>query len=261
MAKVFIACLFSLAALGAPTNSTVLQVLADQVFILASMEKAGDWSLDDRVCVSRDKEKIACGLVVQTTARAAKVKLNFQTRVIKTGDLVLSDGSDRFPASIDSTSVATVDPTASTYNILLGVKQNLVAAIPFVHIQIISNSHLSLGVQIDKVSIKIPDSTNIVSAMGASFNANIYGDGPFRGFWFQAGTGFHILPSASTGIATTSYAPSFIGLVGWRNQWALGLNIGIGIGAQYFLLPAGITPEFSFSAAQPLLSMDIGFNL
>lgn len=247
---------------AAPANSTVLQVLADQVFVLASMEKAGDWNMDDHVCVTREKEKIACGIVVQTTPRAAKVKLNVQSKVVKVGDSVVAEDNDRTPSSIDSTSSISVDPSGGPkYNILLGVKQNLNAAIPFVHIQIISNNHISLGVQIDKVAIKIPDTLNTVSAIGASFNANVYGEGPFKGFWFQGGTGFHILPSTSTGIATTSYAPSFVGLLGWRNKWALGLNIGIGLGVQYFLLPAGITTEFTFSALQPILSMDIGFNL
>lgn len=252
----------SIAAPAAPTNSTVLQVLADQVFVLASMEKAGDWNLDDHVCVAREKEKIACGIIVQTTAKAAKVKLNFQMKIVKVGDTVVVDENDRSPTSIDSTSTASVDPSGGIrYNILMGVKQNLVAAIPFVHIQIISNNHLSLGVQVDRVAIKIPNTTNVVSALGASFNANVYGDGPFRGFWFQAGTGFHVLPTTSTGIATTSYAPSFVGVLGWRNKWALGLNIGIGLGVQYFLLPAGITTDFTFNPIQPILSMDIGFNL
>ncbi len=245
---------------GAPTNSTVIQVLADQVFALVSQEKPGDWNLDDRICITREKEKVACGIVVQTAPKAAKVKLNFQYKTVKIGDAAVSDDSDRAPASVDSTSTLSVDP-GSRLNVLFGIKQNLSAAIPFVHVQIISNNHLSLGVQIDKFSVKIPDTVNTVTTMGATFNANVYGSGPFTGFWFQGGTGFHILSTASTGLAQTSYAPTFVGLLGWRNKWALGLNIGIGLGVQYFLLPAGIAAEFTFSALQPLLSVDIGFNL
>lgn len=246
--------------LAASSNSTVIQVLADQVFALVSQEKLGDWNLDDKVCITREKQRVACGIVVQTAPKAAKVKLNFQYKTVKVGDFAEVDEGERSPASVDGSSSVSAG-AAERLNFLIGVKQNLVAAIPFVHIQVLSNNHITLGVQIDKFSVKIPDTTNTVTSMGATFNANVYGTGPYTGFWFQGGTGFHILPTTSTGLGQTSYAPTFVGLVGWRNSWALGLNIGIGLGLQYFLLPAGITAEFTFNAFQPILSIDIGFNL
>lgn len=246
---------------AAPLNSTVIQVLADQVFALVTMEKAGDWNLDDKVCITREKEKVAYGIVVQTAPKAAKVKLNFQYKTVKIGDIAVADeGDKRSPSSVDGSTAANVGPDLEL-NILLGVKQNLVAAMPFVHIQILSNNHITLGVQFDRFSVKIPNTTNTVSSMGATFNANVYGEGPFRGFWFQGGTGFHILPTTSTGLSGSAYAPTLVGFLGWRNKWALGMNIGLGIGIQYFLLPTGITADYTFNAFQPLLSMDIGFNL
>jgi hypothetical protein len=243
--------------------SEVSQVLADQVFIIMTMEKTGEWNTDDRVCIYRDKERMACGLIVQTTPKAAKVKIMEQFKTVKTGDTIAADTRDRNPSSIDgATSSLSVTPErVYKYDLLVGVKQNLSSAIPFVHLQIYSNPHLALGIQVDRVAIRMPDSTNIVSAVGAFFAANYYGDGAFRGFWFQGGTGFHVLPAASTGLSTSSYAPSFVGLIGWRNKWALGMNVGIGLGVQYFLAPQGITADFLFNPLQPLLSIDIGFNI
>ena len=248
-----------------PTNSTVIQVLADQVFALASMEKAGDWNPDDHVCIHREKEKVACGIIVQATAKAAKVKLNFQYKTVKVGDTVTADDSgDRSPSNVDPsamTTTGTADGPYPRFNILVGVKQNLSTQIPFVHIQQISNNHLSLGIQADLASMRVGATTTVVQAMGATFNANYYSESPYKGFWFQAGTGFAIMAPSSTGLTQTAYAPTLVGLVGWRNKWALGLNIGISMGIQYYLLPAGMTADFEVSALQPVLSVDIGFNI
>lgn len=246
-----------------PTNSTVIQVLADQVFALASMEKAGDWNPDDRVCIHREKEKVACGIIVQATAKAAKVKVNFQYKTIKIGDAVVTD-EDRAPSSLDpavATSAVTVEGPSPRFNVLMGVKQNMTTTIPFVHIQQVSNNHLSLGIQVDKATMKVGETTNVVNALGATFNANYYGESPYKGFWFQGGTGFAILGPESTGLSQTAYAPTLVGLLGWRNKWALGMNIGIGMGVQYYLLPAGMTSDFTVSPLQAVVSFDIGFNL
>lgn len=233
----------------------VTQTLADN-YVLILQEKEAEFAVEEKVCFVRDGQRIGCGIVTAATTKGAKAKVTEMSRPVKKEDSVVKE-SEAPAAAAPLTPVAA--NTEATTNAILGIKQNLSTANAFVQFQFATNQHVAFGLRANLLNIGMAG-TNRVIAMGGDLSVEYYSRGGFEGLWMELGTGFDILPTASTGIGGTTYAPVVIGQFGWRAKWALGLNIGVALSAHYYLKPYGIAAEFDFNPIQPMLSADIGFK-
>lgn len=244
-------------AAGARADEVVTQVLSNQV-LLGVSQKTETWNLETAACVYRDKEKIACGIIVQKAGKGVVLRVLDQTKVARLGDNVRSEGFRRGPASISGLEDTASLKTAKRI-IVGGAHVGLKATLYNVHFQGLISDHVSLGLQPGLFTFN--DTGVRVTSFGAVFSAHYYSKGPFEGLWLQGASGFYAFRAESGDVLETSYSPAIIATVGWRGMWELGMTIGLGLGAQYIANPQRSSVTIPFSAIQPVFAMDIGLPL
>jgi len=251
----------------------VTQVLPGQHAVVISHAKVGGWAVDDKVCITRAGTKLGCGTVIQSGAKQATLKFSEPVKGLKVGDVaVVDEDLSRSVASeedadtgekikkekeIVATEIKTPTRPPMYRHVMLGANSSFSTTTYHINFQGYISEHVTLG--ISPGIFKVVDGTFSVTTFGTVFTANYYSEGPFRGLWAQFATGFYAFQAASGSITETTFSPALLGTVGWRNDWALGLNVGIGLGAQYITNPQRSSVTFPFNALQPILVTDIGF--
>lgn len=234
-------------------ESLVTRIGKGQQYIVVSHRET-PWDTGQRVCVEHKGNRIACGLVVQTNAKAAEVKITQQSQLIEEGDVALP-GEKRELASVAPDSMTHTDVfVPHHYNTTAGLSIALDHMIPNIHFQGFVTPTVSAGIQASTLLSKV--GTDTLTSPGLLFTLSYYSKGNYRGLWLQGGSGvFWHLQSG-----TLTHAPALIGTIGWREEWALGFNIGIGFGFRYIGPPKLSTGAISYNTINGVAVVDIGFN-
>lgn len=248
----------------------VTQVLTGQRSAIISQNKTTPWSVEDRVCLPREGGKAVCGKVVQTTAHQATVKFDEAVKGIHVGDEIQPETygetaertvASETPVAAEALPKVEAVPAAATRppmyrHILLGANSSFSTTTYHLNFQGYIADHVTLG--ISPGLFKVANNDVTITTFGAVFTANYYSEQAFRGLWGQFATGFYAFKADDGSITETTFSPAMLGTIGWRNDWALGLNIGVALGVQYITNPQRSSVGIPFNALQPILVTDIG---
>lgn len=210
------------------------------------------WEVGDKVCVAEGEKEIACGSVIESGKRAAIVTLTKINDAIQIGTKVsLADAAVR--SSFDRTQVDPLD-WFDLRNISLGA----MAKSSTFHFQQAFTPHMSLGF--------IPQYFNgtlgnvEASGVGAFGSLNIYPLDLYDGPFVLLAAGVYILNGAdSLGNTDDTLAINGFGIVGYRWAFVTNVNVGMGIGAQYFYDLVFNSFDTGFNGILPVFYFDWGF--
>ncbi|MCB9255178.1 MAG: hypothetical protein H6617_10890 [Bdellovibrionaceae bacterium] len=99
-----------------------------------------------------------------------------------------------------------------------------------------------------------------ISGLGGHFTFNYYHDYAYRGLWLQAGAGAIKFNASVPGSEESQTCLSFIGTVGWRQRWDLGINVGASAGVQFIVNQNLQLVDLSYRNLQPTVLIDFGLN-
>jgi len=215
------------------------------------------WTLEERACVFRNMEKLSCGTVISLNQERAIIQLN-ELSEIRVGDGVFAEKNYCDPAPPGVYPGAPCFYRSHTVNVAGGLAANHVALRAFFHLQTLVSDHIAIGVM--PAYTKMFFGTRAMEATGAYFTYSYYHRESFRGFFLQLGSGFYTFDQQE-GFSTASQTPSFSAFFGWREEWGLGFNIGIGGGVQYTFRPGTLSSSSEFTTTSPLFLIDLGLSL
>ncbi|MBI4402751.1 MAG: hypothetical protein HY537_01240 [Deltaproteobacteria bacterium] len=264
--------------------SKVIKISRDGSSIAVSQNDQTPWGLGDHLCVLQAGAEIACGQVIKRTNKGAMIRLKSKDAPIQVGDYVQPAArtpkeqpffADPEHASEEPVKRSDFTHSARTltsrkpdtfesnygargklpysYNFTIGLNY----IFPTLILQIALSRHYALGIQpiYHKYSVLGVNA----SGFGGLASLNYYGASPFSGFWMQGAVG--LLYNAQInyrGASGNSNSETVLLTAGYR--W-LGdnVNLGIGLGAQYFHLPKNTDYlPFDFGLVLPTLLVDIG---
>jgi hypothetical protein len=241
-------------------GNVVMDVDDDQKYVVISHSDVRPWQLRDRVCIFRNEQTIACGPVVKVNEEVAKVKLRDKEGFVKKMDTVLLMRPSRAPAStVIGNALEVSTRERPTYNTLAGLNMSLELIFPKIELQGFLTKTIALGFQpaFARSSLDTGDS---MFTIGFMFTLNWYSNEDYRGLWIQGASGLYIISNSISGTSVSTRAPVLQATIGWREQWAMGLNIGIGIGARYIGFAETGVEALNYSTFAPTLAVDIGFD-
>ena len=273
MRLVLLAILFTVPTIGAE----VYQVGTSGTMISITHEVGKKWKENDGVCVIQGWREIVCGVVIKVTDKLAIVKLKNQNNEISRGDKVRFEPTaavntravapvaaatpaqpDRKPAAKLLQSVTKDDVLKQeTYCLSGGFSVGNGFYFPLIHFERMVAPKISVGVM--PVYFNVSGEGGSLSSFGGLLTGNYYSLDSFHGLWVSAGGGVHFLSSTVGAIEQQSTSPVFIGTVGWRGSWDLGLNVGVAAGLQYLKDPGFTNMKLSGAGIQPLVLLDLGF--
>lgn len=230
----------------------VTRIGKGQQIVVVSPDEITPWEKGEKLCLNRKKTLVACGILIQTSPKGAELKITRQLELIREGDIA-QRMSPREIASLSSQMDAEAPPRR-TYNTTLGLNLAFDHVVPTLHFQGFVTPRVTAGLQAGMILSNVaPDK---LTSGGLLLTLNYYADSHFRGLWLQGGSGvfLHSLNGEIT------HAPAVIATVGWREEWALGFNIGIGFGARYIGPPKSSTGAIAYRTINATAVVDIGFN-
>ncbi len=277
----------------AQTFSEVVSVNLKEKVIRVTHDNSSRWTLDDSVCITRDKKDIACGIVIATDNELATVQILSQSENVSTDNASDSAGdyvqlTFEFPNPQKGDSVRLIDKSPS-----IGIREiasELKAEKEFGGKQIITNvydhltlqppfmpeSNLSGGVNLIFPTLEYQQTISDYSAIGVMpifmnysvgdgavkgtgcfVNYHHYSDGNLNGYWVKAGLGLYGLSYSYQSAEDSGIAPAISASFGKRIFKNENLNFGFGAGAQYIF--AKTNTGLSFGGFIPSIIVDVGF--
>jgi len=257
-----IALLSGMLSLSAPA-AEILLVAQDGRNIAITHEDSRKWNVDETACVMRSGKQISCGKITKVSHKGAIVELDHAPEDLMVGETVQPRSNLRSPAA-QITTERVYGGESYLFDISGGLALNYNFFYPLLHVQIALSPNVALG--IEPIFYKAASATTALSGLGGYATLNIYSQNYFRGFWVQLAGGMLQLNAETTDATLTiptDTAKTMIGMVtlGWRGYWDLGLNVGIGLGAQYIAQPEfQVLQVDQHTPIQPIMVMDVGFN-
>lgn len=237
--------------------SEVVQVGEGQNFVIISQSETRLWRTGDEVCIFRTEENLACGIVNKANAKVARVQISDSREIVKKEDKAMLMTPSRAPASVSE--ILAKVTKRPTYNTLVGMNMALDILFPKIDLQGFLTEKVTLGFQ-PSFSRRTSLAGDTMLALGFMFTLNYYDKKDYRGLWLQGGSGIYVITNKIAGLSISSKVPALQLIVGWRESWALGLNIGIGLGLRYIAFPDVSVAELQFKSFQPFIAVDLGFN-
>lgn len=253
----------------------VLSVTSNQEQVTVSYETVGSraWQLNDDVCLYAGKKELLCGYVGRMTADTITVAVTTrQLRAVSGQKVGLSRGP-RQPASMTASGSGGGSATSDEkkyfepkdrkfVDFALGLNAGLNYYYPALTVQFGVGRTISLGVQ--GLFAKFRTSGVDVSALGAFGLVTYYHTHfPFRGLYFQGGAGLFSI-DLNNGTVTEKQSPiAFQASVGWRGKihFALGVDLGIGLGLLYVTKASAPVIPLQFSGIMPLFTAFVAYSL
>jgi hypothetical protein len=240
----------------------VLQVSGNNKVIAVSNEDSHVWRVRDNVCVYQVGQEAACGTVIKLIKQGAIVKLTSVSNPVVKGDsAAFVPASARKLASTGESmeEVSTSRGGRYGWDITAGLSLGTNYFYPMITFERALGNHLALGLTPFYVSSASNGST--VTAIGGLLTLDYYSRSAFRGLWIQAGGGV-VAFNLNDGAGNVATGSSMAGLasIGYRGQFELGMNVGIGAGILYVSAPPASDISVAFQGLLPLLILDIGFN-
>jgi hypothetical protein len=253
----------------------VLSVTSNQEQVTVSYETSGNraWQLNDDICLYTGKRELLCGFVGRMTAETLTVAVT--TRQIRaiTGQKVALSRGPRRPASVAAAGGEAVSgggeerrlfepKERKRVDIALGFNAGLNYYYPTLTAQLGLGRTISLGLQ--GLFAKFSTSGVDVSAFGVFGLVTYYHTHfPFRGLFFQGGPGLFSI-RLNDGVQTDEQSPiAFQAQVGWRGKahFALGFDLGVGLGVLYVTRTNAPVIPISFSGVMPLFNAFLAYSL
>lgn len=237
--------------------SEVVKVGPANTTAYLSQDKERTWKEEDRACLFRNEKPVTCGTVTKATPQFAKIRLPSSKVEIRAGDqaylaLAMRELSN-YPLVVEDKK-----KKEATYNTVVGLNLALDRIFPKVELQGMLTPNTAVGIQPGYTQSITYDRAYKLTAYGVMFTFNYYGTEPYRGFWLQAGSGLYFISENTSGAMVHRDAPILAGSIGWREKWALGMNIGIAIGARYLTFPEVAVGDLQFKKFQATVMADIG---
>jgi hypothetical protein len=245
--------------------ATVLRLGKTGHLIAISQETWRQWKVDDRVCVWKKNEALGCGKVIKSSQKGAVVKLERDLPQMVEGDEVRMVGAERQTNAVpyrllDSTegNPEILESTSSVpeNDLTAGISVGLSFFFPVLHYQRALSPNFAIGIM--PVYFHTSSGDSSVGALGIQLTANYYGNDFFRGLWVQFGTGIYSFSATVSNGDENGRSIAFLGTVGWRSSWALGLNVGVAAGLQYLSDPHLPSVDVRAASVQPVVILDVG---
>lgn len=229
--------------------------------VTLSQTKSQRWQTGDSFCLFKKEKKIACGTIQKANTKTALGNIE------KTYSGKLSRGlaaqpeaqlESRVPASTNVISETSPLPKASLdYSLTLGMSVGFHHFIPAIHFQKTITPHLAIGM---KPSLMNSSSgADSLNAFGTYFTLNYYGKKPYHGLWIQGGGGYYSFTARSSSSEQRDTSVSFLAMLGWKDDWVFGMNIGAAVGFEYISTPSKISlVEVRFSRLQVAACLEVG---
>lgn len=245
----------------------VLKVMTDPTEIEVTQSRDTHTFLPkDYLCVWRGDEEIACGIVKEILPKSAVIKLDFQKRNVKSGDKVYFAGN-RYPAvaARSDNSIIEMDTSGKyrrrkyPFELSVGYIGSTNYQFPFAHFQGMVATSWAVGLQSQLATKRI--AAGQLKVTSGILTVNYYGSSYFRGLWLQAGAGMGYLQIDKTaGGNESGTALVGVGTLGGRFGLFGGVNLGVGVGAQYLSQPSTLSVTLDFPTWQAVGTIDIGIN-
>lgn len=293
----FIATVASMTTLfsqeAASIFSEVVSVDLHEKTLQITYDNSNPWTIDDSVCITRDRRDIACGIVTKTNEELATVQLLTTSEEVsqdqksdKGGDYIQLTFEFPIPKKGDAVRLVDKSPSLGLRNLASELKTNrefggepirskiydhLTAPPPFA-----PSSNMTAGVNLIFPTLEYQQTFNARSAVGVMpifmnysvsegklkgtgcfVNYHFYSEGNLRGYWAKAGLGIYGLNYAYKNSEDSGIAPAIAGSVGRRIFQNQNVNFGFAAGAQYIF--ARTNTGLSFSGLVPSLIIDLGF--
>lgn len=148
--------------------------------------------------------------------------------------------------------------TIYTADLTIGGTIGLNHFYPLLNFQFAVGKRIALGL----VPLYFAQSQDVVSisGLGAHLTFNYYHDYAYRGLWVQVGAGAIKFNASVPGSEESQTRLSFLGTVGWRQRWDLGINVGAGAGVQFIVNQDLQLVDLSYRNLQPTVIIDFGLN-
>ena len=247
----------------------LLRIGKDNVNIAVSHDAARQWAPRDRACVLQHGREIACGTVVKVSPKGAIVRLDAANYDVLAGDRVTGKGKaqGRDMSSVETPAMNSVATHAAdealTLDLSVGAFMGLSFVAPSISLAYAFNPHWAVGISGFFFSKTSATNTNTsTSSMGGLASIHYYSAGTFRGIWGQVGAGMTTFSTSTSGTLNESGAALFgLGTVGYRHHFSQGLNVGGGVGGQFYLDP-GFATEGAIDSMgfAPIATLDVSWN-
>jgi hypothetical protein len=252
-----LALLIGLAPLTANAVDRVLSVSGRSISVSNSARST--WAADDSVCLYQSRVAVACGQVERVGDADLRILAETAPRVA-VGDRVYLRPNVRHPASSSVTEVYEDIEPSKIADFSAGVAVGPNYFYPTAHIQFALGRQISIGVM--PIFVNYDQKNTNVRAYGGFATLNYYlTHSTFRGLYFQGGGGFYNITNTVGTTQETLSPGAVMGSVQWRGRalWGLGLDIGVGAGAQYVFKGAQ-TVTSSFKGFLPMFTAFLGYS-
>lgn len=222
------------------------------------------WAKKDSVCVYRQTRAIACGKVIALGISGAVIQLTqHHAAAIKPGDEARYFEPDKkMPEISDDQLMAEniLDAKPYQYNIVAGYNISIDLMYPMLHFYYSVAPNVAIG--LNPVYIKKTGSVvgSELKGFGGMLTAHYFSDEYFRGLWLQLGSGFYHLTGKNATIEESSNFPIVQFTVGWREDWAHGLNIAAAVGGRFLSPLTKSIPEVQYPSLHPLAVVEVGVS-
>lgn len=221
------------------------------------------WSRKDTVCVQRETRTLACGKVIAVGIKGAVVQLTSHSAMVKPGDEATFIPPDSNVPQITDEQLSSeelMEERPYKFNVALGYTLSLDFFYPVAHFYWNVSPKIAIGLMPAYLSKTGDTVTDTVKGYGGQLTVNYCADGFFRGFWVHFGTGFYRLEASNGALTETLNAPVVTTLIGWREDWAHGLNVGAGLGGRFLSPLSGLITGVSYRSLYPMALVEVGFS-
>lgn len=243
---------------GASAADKVLYVGGESVTVTNNTGE--NFSTNDSVCLYQARHIVACGDIDRIDRKEMSIHTETTPSKVAIGERVYVRPNIRRPSSDSVNEVYEGVEPRKNFDISAGVDVGPSYFFPTAHIQVALGNDVSLG--IEPLLVDYYHDNTTVKAYGGFGTINYYyTHSAFRGLFFQAGGGFYSIQNEYASTTENLTTPAVKGTVQWRGRalWGLGLDIGVGAGAQYVFQGGQIVTN-KFQGFLPLLTAFLGYS-
>lgn len=249
---------------SAPKRSIVNRVDKRRNRVSVTDDSLHAWTKKDSVCIYRHTRAIACGKVIALGISGAVIQLTqHHAAAIKPGDEARYFEPDKkMPDISDEQLLAEniLDAKPYTYNLVAGYHLSIDLMFPMLHFYYSVAPNVAIGINPAYIKKTGSIAGSEIKGFGGMLTAHYFSDEFFRGLWLQLGSGFYHLTAKNATTEETGNFPIVEFTVGWREDWAHGLNIAAAIGGRFLSGLTKTIPEVNYPSLHPIAIVEVGVS-
>lgn len=223
------------------------------------------WQRKDSVCIFRGTRAMACGKVIAVGIKGAVVQITQHTSqgAVKPGDEArYYEPEKKMPEITDEelASETLMEGKPYSYNIDVGYNLSLNIMHPIVGFYWCVAPEIAVGLMPTYISKTGTTVDSKLSGFGGMLTASYFGDEYFRGLWLMLGSGFYHLSATNGTLTEATNYPVVQFTVGWREDWAHGLNVAAALGGRFLSPLSADMPEISYPSLAPIALIQVGIS-